>query len=62
MNEKSILDKVQSISRETLSTVKKTNRKTAIQLVMASDEIDIYIGLKTAKFYACVDSQFYVII
>jgi hypothetical protein len=61
MNNLEILAKVNEVSAKDLTSIKETKRKVYAQLVMASDKIDIYIGVNNYKFYARVNGNQYVL-
>ena len=61
MTNSEILSKVNEVSAKDLTSIKETKRKVYAQLVMASDKIDIYIGVNNYKFYAIVDGNQYAL-
>jgi len=59
MTHQEILNKVNKVSTSVLTEVKESKRGVNARLVMASDEIDIYIGINTYKFYVkCNGTQY----
>jgi hypothetical protein len=61
MTNTEILAKVNEVSTETLTEIKETKRSVHAMLVMASDKIDIYLGINNYKFYARVNGTQYVL-
>jgi len=61
LTEDQILAKVNEISRDTLTKIKETKRNVSVRLMMASNDIDIYIGNNTGKFYAKANNKNYVL-
>jgi len=59
MTHQEILSKVNEVSTSVLTEVKESKRGVNARLVMASDEIDIYIGVNNYKFYVkCNGTQY----
>ena len=61
MTNQEILDRVNEVSTSKLTEIKESKRSVHAMLVMASDKIDIYLGLNNYKFYARVNGTQYVL-
>jgi hypothetical protein len=61
MTNQEILNKVNEVSRENLTQIKESNRKVQAWLIMAGEEIDIYLGANNHKFYARANNKQYVL-
>ena len=61
MTNQEILNKVNEVSTDNLTEIKESKRSVKAMLIMASDKIDIYLGVNNLKFYARVNGTQYVL-